>query len=117
MCMDCLCKPFVHLYPLCDGIRCLWPVAHSQLFYSFILVVFGSWFDHVKGWLSAGEQQHIMFISYEEMILVRSGPGQNATNCPWPVGVRSVGWFESKNLVIKGLCRTYIGWEGHKEIK
>uniref|UniRef100_A0A8C5A8V8 Sulfotransferase n=1 Tax=Gadus morhua TaxID=8049 RepID=A0A8C5A8V8_GADMO len=32
-------------------------------------VIFGSWFDHVKGWLSATEQ-HIMYISYEEMILV-----------------------------------------------
>uniref|UniRef100_A0A8C5A6B6 Sulfotransferase n=1 Tax=Gadus morhua TaxID=8049 RepID=A0A8C5A6B6_GADMO len=31
-------------------------------------VIFGSWFDHVKGWLSATEQ-HIMYISYEEMIL------------------------------------------------
>uniref|UniRef100_A0A8C4ZIK3 Sulfotransferase n=1 Tax=Gadus morhua TaxID=8049 RepID=A0A8C4ZIK3_GADMO len=30
--------------------------------------IFGSWFDHVKGWLSATEQ-HIMYISYEEMIL------------------------------------------------
>ncbi|XP_059892956.1 sulfotransferase 2B1-like isoform X2 [Gadus macrocephalus] len=32
-------------------------------------VIFGSWFDHVKGWLAAREQQHIMYISYEEMIL------------------------------------------------
>lgn len=31
-------------------------------------VIFGSWFDHVKGWLSAEEKQHIMYISYEEMI-------------------------------------------------
>ncbi|KAM4526529.1 sulfotransferase 2B1-like isoform 1-T1 [Fundulus diaphanus] len=31
-------------------------------------VIFGSWFDHVKGWLIAEEKQHIMYISYEEMI-------------------------------------------------
>ncbi|XP_039596295.1 sulfotransferase 2B1-like isoform X2 [Polypterus senegalus] len=29
-------------------------------------VMFGSWFDHVKGWLSAKEQ--VLYISYEEMI-------------------------------------------------
>uniref|UniRef100_A0A8C5AQY1 Sulfotransferase n=1 Tax=Gadus morhua TaxID=8049 RepID=A0A8C5AQY1_GADMO len=43
----------------------------NDLFSSLIFVVFGSWFDHVKGWLSVGEQQHIMYISYEQMILVR----------------------------------------------
>uniref|UniRef100_A0A8C5CRX8 Sulfotransferase n=1 Tax=Gadus morhua TaxID=8049 RepID=A0A8C5CRX8_GADMO len=41
----------------------------NDLFSSLIFVVFGSWFDHVKGWLSVGEQQHIMYISYEQMIL------------------------------------------------
>uniref|UniRef100_A0A8C9SX34 Sulfotransferase n=1 Tax=Scleropages formosus TaxID=113540 RepID=A0A8C9SX34_SCLFO len=32
-------------------------------------VIFGSWFDHVKGWLGAKDQDRIMYISYEEMIL------------------------------------------------
>ncbi|KAL4624525.1 sulfotransferase family cytosolic 2B member 1-like [Arapaima gigas] len=32
-------------------------------------VIFGSWFDHVKGWLGAKDQVNIMYISYEEMIL------------------------------------------------
>ncbi|KAL0984013.1 hypothetical protein UPYG_G00135900 [Umbra pygmaea] len=32
-------------------------------------VMFGSWFDHVKGWLKAQDLNHIMYISYEEMIL------------------------------------------------
>ncbi|XP_003961425.1 sulfotransferase family cytosolic 2B member 1-like isoform X1 [Takifugu rubripes] len=32
-------------------------------------VIFGSWFDHVKGWLSAGDRHPIMYISYEEMIM------------------------------------------------
>nr|AAI42762.1 Sult2st2 protein [Danio rerio] len=31
-------------------------------------IMFGSWFDHVKGWLNAAEQEHILYISYEEMI-------------------------------------------------
>ncbi|XP_010784057.1 sulfotransferase family 2, cytosolic sulfotransferase 2, partial [Notothenia coriiceps] len=32
-------------------------------------VMFGSWFDHVKSWLNAEDKEHIMHISYEEMIL------------------------------------------------
>ena len=80
--MDCLCIAFVHFYPLClfsllglifnpeTGIRRLWPLhIHINFFSSLTLAIFGSWFDHVKGWLSATEQ-HIMYISYEEMILV-----------------------------------------------
>ncbi|XP_067100923.1 sulfotransferase 2B1-like isoform X1 [Osmerus mordax] len=31
-------------------------------------VMFGSWFDHVKGWLNAKDQDRVMYISYEEMI-------------------------------------------------
>ncbi|XP_060795616.1 sulfotransferase 2B1-like [Neoarius graeffei] len=31
-------------------------------------IMFGSWFDHVKGWLNAKDHDHIFFISYEEMI-------------------------------------------------
>ncbi|XP_037611726.1 sulfotransferase 2B1-like [Sebastes umbrosus] len=30
-------------------------------------VMFGSWFDHVKGWLNAEDKERIMHISYEEM--------------------------------------------------
>lgn len=32
--------------------------------------MFGSWFDHVKGWLNAEEKESILFIFYEEMIAV-----------------------------------------------
>ncbi|XP_029383820.1 sulfotransferase family cytosolic 2B member 1-like [Echeneis naucrates] len=32
-------------------------------------VAFGSWFDHVKGWLNAEDKERIMYISYEEMIM------------------------------------------------
>lgn len=31
--------------------------------------MFGSWFDHVTGWLSAGTKERIMYISYEELIM------------------------------------------------
>ncbi|KAM9462810.1 sulfotransferase 2B1-like [Clarias gariepinus] len=31
-------------------------------------IMFGSWFDHVKGWLKAKDQENIFYISYEEMI-------------------------------------------------
>ncbi|CAL8303518.1 unnamed protein product [Lota lota] len=47
------------------------PGAQTEFLHKFLngKAIFGSWFDHVKGWLSAGEQQHIMYISYEEMML------------------------------------------------
>ncbi|KAJ4922024.1 hypothetical protein JOQ06_004043, partial [Pogonophryne albipinna] len=32
-------------------------------------VMFGSWFDHVKSWLNAADEEHIMHISYEQMIM------------------------------------------------
>ncbi|XP_024140930.1 sulfotransferase 2B1 [Oryzias melastigma] len=32
-------------------------------------VIFGSWFDHVSGWLNADDKDRIMYISYEEMIM------------------------------------------------
>ncbi|XP_072523144.1 sulfotransferase 2B1-like [Salminus brasiliensis] len=31
-------------------------------------IMFGSWFDHVKGWLNVKNEDHIFYISYEEMI-------------------------------------------------
>ncbi|XP_036428806.1 sulfotransferase 2B1-like isoform X2 [Colossoma macropomum] len=31
-------------------------------------IMFGSWFDHVKGWLNAKDQEHIFYIAYEELI-------------------------------------------------
>lgn len=40
--------------------------------FSPLLVAFGSWFDHVKSWLNAEDKDHIMYISYEEMIMVRA---------------------------------------------
>ncbi|XP_062382291.1 sulfotransferase 2B1-like isoform X2 [Sardina pilchardus] len=32
-------------------------------------VMFGSWFDHVKGWTHVKDQEHILYIFYEEMIM------------------------------------------------
>ncbi|XP_047465877.1 sulfotransferase 2A1-like [Mugil cephalus] len=29
---------------------------------------YGSWFDHVKGWLNAEDKENVMYIAYEEMI-------------------------------------------------
>lgn len=37
---------------------------------SVLSYVFGSWFDHVKGWLSSEANGHILYISYEEMIMM-----------------------------------------------
>ncbi|KAI4886706.1 hypothetical protein NFI96_021395 [Prochilodus magdalenae] len=31
-------------------------------------IMFGSWFDHVKGWLNVKDQENIFYIAYEEMI-------------------------------------------------
>ncbi|XP_040922363.1 sulfotransferase 2B1-like [Toxotes jaculatrix] len=47
------------------------PGPQSEFLHKFLdgKVMFGSWFDHVKGWLSAEDRGHIMYISYEEMIM------------------------------------------------
>ncbi|KAG7236451.1 hypothetical protein INR49_000929 [Caranx melampygus] len=37
--------------------------------WTHIHVMYGSWFDHVKGWLNAEDKDHIMYIAYEEMIM------------------------------------------------
>ncbi|RXN00806.1 Sulfotransferase family cytosolic 2B member 1 [Acipenser ruthenus] len=36
-------------------------------------VLFGSWFDHVKGWLNAKEKDRILYLTYEEMIMDLKG--------------------------------------------
>jgi len=33
-------------------------------------VAHGSWFDHIKGWLNADAKERILYIAYEEMIMV-----------------------------------------------
>ncbi|KAM9817386.1 sulfotransferase 2B1-like [Neosynchiropus ocellatus] len=30
-------------------------------------IMFGSWFDHVKGWLASDNKERVMYMSYEEM--------------------------------------------------
>ncbi|MGH0153085.1 UNVERIFIED_CONTAM: hypothetical protein FKN15_023719 [Acipenser sinensis] len=37
-------------------------------------VIFGSWFDHVKGWLNAKEKDSILYLTYEEMIMAITPP-------------------------------------------
>lgn len=44
--------------------------AHKNDAFFILLVTFGSWFDHIKGWLTAEDKHPIMYISYEEMIMV-----------------------------------------------
>ncbi|XP_026171346.1 sulfotransferase 2B1-like [Mastacembelus armatus] len=47
------------------------PGPQSEFLHKFLngKVMFGSWFDHVKGWLNAEDSECIMYISYEEMIM------------------------------------------------
>ncbi|XP_053196910.1 sulfotransferase 2B1-like [Scomber japonicus] len=47
------------------------PGTQTEFLHKFLdgKVMFGSWFDHVKGWLNAEDKARIMYISYEEMIM------------------------------------------------
>ncbi|XP_034094807.1 sulfotransferase 2B1-like [Gymnodraco acuticeps] len=47
------------------------PGPQTQFLHNFLdgKVLFGSWFDHVKSWLNAEDEEHIMHISYEQMIM------------------------------------------------
>ncbi|XP_034049769.1 sulfotransferase 2B1-like [Thalassophryne amazonica] len=47
------------------------PGPQSEFLHKFLegKVMFGSWFDHMKSWLSAQDKERIFYISYEEMIL------------------------------------------------
>lgn len=51
------------------------PGPQSEFLHKFLdgTVMFGSWFDHVKSWLNAGDKEHIMYISYEELIMDLKG--------------------------------------------
>lgn len=46
------------------------PGPQSEFLHKFLdgKVMFGSWFDHVKGWLRAEDKDRILYMSYEEMI-------------------------------------------------
>ncbi|XP_041671820.1 sulfotransferase family 2, cytosolic sulfotransferase 2 [Cheilinus undulatus] len=47
------------------------PGPQSEFLHKFLNgeVMFGSWFDHVKGWLNAENKDRLMYISYEELIM------------------------------------------------
>ncbi|KAI4800556.1 hypothetical protein KUCAC02_009621 [Chaenocephalus aceratus] len=47
------------------------PGPQTQFLHKFLdgKVMFGSWFDHVKSWLNAADEEHIMHISYEQMVM------------------------------------------------
>lgn len=42
-------------------------------------VQFGSWFDHIKGWIRMQNQENFLFLTYEELQQV----GLSGV-CPWP---------------------------------
>ncbi|KAK1902420.1 Sulfotransferase 2B1 [Dissostichus eleginoides] len=46
------------------------PGPQTQVLHKFLdgKVLFGSWFDHVKSWLNAEDEEHIMHISYEQIM-------------------------------------------------
>lgn len=46
------------------------PTSKSEFLHKFLegKVMFGSWFDHVKGWINAQDNDRILYIFYEEMI-------------------------------------------------
>lgn len=42
---------------------------------SLLAVQFGSWFDHIKGWIRMKGKENFLFITYEEMHQVIPSPG------------------------------------------
>lgn len=82
-------------------------------------VIFGSWFDHVSGWLNADDKDRIMYISYEEMIMVRyifflsKLVTQTVTKLMWVClcGAGLEGLCE-KNLSVFGEA---FGWRGDQQ--
>ncbi|XP_074478811.1 sulfotransferase 2B1-like [Sebastes fasciatus] len=47
------------------------PGSKSKFLHKFLdgKVLFGTWFDHVKSWLNAEDKEHVIHISYEEMLM------------------------------------------------
>uniref|UniRef100_A0A668A6N6 Sulfotransferase n=1 Tax=Myripristis murdjan TaxID=586833 RepID=A0A668A6N6_9TELE len=47
------------------------PGTQKEFLHKFLdgKIMFGSWFDHIKGWLNAEDQERILYIAYEEMIM------------------------------------------------
>ena len=54
------------------------PVPHPPV--SLLAVQFGSWFDHIKGWIRMKGKENFLFITYEEMQQVIPSP----TSAPLP---------------------------------
>lgn len=48
------------------------PVPHPPV--SLLAVQFGSWFDHIKGWIRMKGKENFLFITYEEMQQVVPSP-------------------------------------------
>lgn len=43
----------------------------KSLFHTFVAVHFGSWFDHVRGWISQTAAINLLNVTYEEMSQVK----------------------------------------------
>lgn len=72
-------------------------------------VMFGSWFDHVKGWLKAKDQDHIFYISYEEMIQVSICCTSHIAHysfTAWKCIIISI-YFHNKSLCVHVYCYIY----------
>lgn len=58
-------------------------------------VQFGSWFDHIKGWIRMQSHENFLFITYEELQQVRLVPGTtpspHAPGCQ-PTSYPALSW-------------------------
>lgn len=58
-------------------------------------VQFGSWFDHIKGWIRMQSQENFLFITYEELQQVRP-----AGVCQWPPSLTTCSWRPANLLPV-----------------
>ncbi|XP_043924073.1 sulfotransferase 2B1-like [Protopterus annectens] len=58
------------------------PESFNEFFSKWLCgeVFFGSWFEHVKGWLNAKEKDRIIYITYEEMLMDLKGAIKKLSN-------------------------------------
>lgn len=53
---------------------------------------YGSWFEHIKGWLSCREEQNLFYLTYEELHQVSSG--LRSCSCTGSIKAWGRGWGE-----------------------
>ncbi|XP_048225350.1 bile salt sulfotransferase 2-like isoform X2 [Perognathus longimembris pacificus] len=66
------------------------PESLEQYFEWFLRghVPYGSWFDHVRGWLSLREKENVLVLCYEEMRKALPGTGRTTSPQPRPKPLR-----------------------------